>query len=52
MPIRLLMPALCVVLLTGASKPPTVDMTGYRPQPGLEAALEQGYSDAALGRRA
>ena len=40
MPIRFLMPALCVVLLTGAAKPPTVDLTGYRPQPGLEAALE------------
>ena len=38
MPIRFLMPALCVVLLAGASRPPTVDMTGYRPQPGLEAA--------------
>ena len=36
------MPALCVVLLAGASKPPTVDLTGYRPQPGLEAALEEG----------
>ena len=42
MPIRFLMPALCVGLLTGAAKPPTVDMTGYRPQPGLVAALEEG----------
>ena len=41
MPIRFLIPALCVVLFTGASKPPTVDLTGYRPQPGLEAALEE-----------
>jgi hypothetical protein len=38
--IRFLMPALCVVLLTGASKPPIVDLTGYRPQPGLQATLE------------
>ena len=41
MPIRFLMPALCVVLLTGAAEPPTVDLTGYRPQPGLEAAQEE-----------
>jgi hypothetical protein len=39
--VRFVMPALCVGLLTGAAKPPTVDLTGYRPQPGLEAALEQ-----------
>ena len=50
MPIRLLVPALCVVLLTGAAKPPIVDLTGYRPQPGLQAALEDGYPDGALGR--
>ncbi len=41
MPIRFLMPALCVVLLTGAAKPPIVDLTGYRPQPGLQAAMEE-----------
>src|SRR3954454_4542667 len=41
MPIRLFVPALCVVLLAGASSPPTVDLTGYRPQPGLEATLEE-----------
>ena len=41
MPIRLFVPALCVVLLAGASRPPTVDLTGYRPQPGLEATLEE-----------
>ena len=41
MTIRFLMPALCVGLLTGAANPPTVDLTGYRPQPGLEAALEE-----------
>jgi hypothetical protein len=40
MPISLMMPALYVVLLTGAAKPPTVDLTGYRPQPGLEAAID------------
>ncbi len=38
--IKLLVPAICVVLLTGAAKPPIVDLTGYRPQPGLQAALE------------
>ena len=37
---KLLMPALCVVLLTGAAKPPIVDLTGYHPQPGLQAAKE------------
>jgi hypothetical protein len=26
---------------TGSSKLPTVDLTGYRPQPGLQAAMEQ-----------
>ena len=41
MPTRLLVPAVFVVLLTGFSKPPTVDLTGYRPQPGLQAAMEQ-----------
>jgi hypothetical protein len=40
MPISLMMPALYVVLVTGASKPPSVDLTGYRPQPGLQAAQE------------
>lgn len=40
MPVSSLMPTLCVVLLTGAAKPPTVDLTGYRPQPGLQAAKE------------
>jgi hypothetical protein len=40
MPISLVIPALYVVLLTGAAKPPIVDLTGYRPQPGLEAAIE------------
>jgi hypothetical protein len=42
MPVNFLMPTLCVVLLTGASKPPIVDLTGYHPQPGLQAALEEG----------
>ena len=37
---KVLMPALCVLLLSGASRPPTVDLAGYRPQPGLEAAVE------------
>ena len=42
MTIRLLMPILRVVFLIGASQPPTVDLTGYRPQPGLQAAQEAG----------
>jgi len=41
MAIRFLMPALCVVLLSGASKPPIVDLTGYRSQPGLRAVMEE-----------
>src|SRR3954463_14737777 len=40
MTISFLMPTVCVVLLTGAAKPPIVDLTGYRPQPGLQAAQE------------
>jgi hypothetical protein len=40
MPTSFAMPALCVVLLTGAAKPPIVDLTGYRPQPGLQAAQD------------
>jgi hypothetical protein len=39
--IRIFVPALCVVLLTGASKPPIVDLTEYRPQPGLQARMEE-----------
>jgi hypothetical protein len=31
---------MCLVLLIGASKPPTVDLTGYRSQPGLQAAAD------------
>ena len=52
MPIEFLMPALCTLLVTGASGPPIVDMTGYRPQPGLVAVDGGGVADRALGRRA
>jgi hypothetical protein len=38
--IRLLIPALGMVLPTGASKPPNVDLTGYHSRPGLQAAIE------------
>jgi hypothetical protein len=31
---------MCTVLLTGAAKPPIVDLTGYLPQPGLQASIE------------
>src|SRR6185437_9526607 len=31
---------LCAGLHAGATAPPTWDMTGYRPQPGLEAVAE------------
>jgi hypothetical protein len=41
MPIMSLLPALSILLLAGASESPTVDMSGYRPQPGMEAALEE-----------
>src|SRR4051794_31395217 len=36
---RFLMSTLCVVLLSGAA-PPIVDLTAYRPQPGLAASTE------------
>jgi hypothetical protein len=38
--IKFLMPALCVVLIGGATKAPIVDMTEYKPQPGLQAGTE------------
>jgi hypothetical protein len=38
--ISFLMPALCAGCLTGLSKPPIVDVTGYRSQPGLKATME------------
>ena len=41
MAITFLILALCAGLLTGAAQPPIVDLTGYRPQPGLEAAHEE-----------
>ena len=41
MTIRFLIPTLCVGLLTGAANPPIVDLTGYRPQPGLEAVRQE-----------
>jgi hypothetical protein len=40
MPIKLLIPALFVVVFSGAAKPPIVGLTGYRRQPGLEAAIK------------
>jgi hypothetical protein len=40
MPLSLVMPVMCMAILLGAAKPPTVDLTAYRPQPGLQAAIE------------
>jgi hypothetical protein len=40
MSISLVMPVVCLVLLIGAGKAPTVDLTRYRSQLGLQAAQE------------
>ncbi len=39
---RFLMAVLCAGLFSGAAPPSTCDMTGYRPQPGLEASSQDG----------
>ena len=39
---RFLTATLCAGLFSGAAPPPTCDMTGYRPQPGLEAFSQDG----------
>ena len=39
---RFLTAVLCAGLFSGAAPPPACDMTGYRPQPGLEAFSQDG----------
>ena len=39
---RFLIATLCAGLFSGAAPPSTCDMTGYRPQPGLEASSQDG----------